>query len=92
LKKLKIRSIINCFQELVDTPSKTYKKSVATTGEQSVSRVHGSCFLDITNTSEKKTLITDKEGRGRKKNISQTLLTSVAYALENDRRDGSSCP
>jgi transposase len=35
---------------------------------------------------EGNTSITDKEGRGRKKKVTTTLVTLVANVLENDRR------
>lgn len=83
-EKIEIRSIIKFCQELGDTPSKTYEKIVATKGEHSVSRAV--VFSWHKRFKEGTTSITDKDGRGRNKKTSQTLVTSIAEALNNDRR------
>jgi hypothetical protein len=63
---------------------KPYKRILDIKGEASVSRT-----LDFDwhkRFREGMTEILDKEGRGRKKKITETLVTSIAATLEKDRR------
>ena len=82
--KLEIRAIIKFCQQQGDTPSKMFEKIAATHGKNAVSRTV--VFDWHKHFKEGNTSLTDKEGRGRKKKVTTTLVTLVANALESDRR------
>lgn len=83
-EKLEIRAIIKFCQQQGDTPSKTFETIAASHRKHAVSRTM--VFDWHKYFREGNTSITDKEGRGRKKKVTTTLVTLVANALENDRR------
>jgi transposase len=84
VEKLEIRAIVKFCQQMGDTPSATYEKIKLTKGNKSASR--SLVFSWHKRFKDGQLEITDRKGRGRKREIDGTLVTSIASVLQKDRR------
>jgi len=82
--RTEVRSIIKFCQELGHTPTQTYKMLGSTLHRPNVSRAL--VFKWHRRFRDGRESLHDDEGRGRKREMSTTLATSVSRALTEDRR------